>query len=77
MYDMPAELLRPGTRFVDIIGHRKTIGALPGEPDEFSQKFMSTMTAGELLKLLVEMKDGRVISVLRPADGGRRLDFDP
>ena len=71
MYQVPAALLQPGTRFVDIIDHRKTIGALPGDPDGFCRAFLAKMAAGELLRVLVQLNDGRVVSVLnQPMDGG-------
>ena len=71
MYEMPPELLRPGTRFVDIISHRKTIGTIKGEPNEFCQEFINKLSTGGLLKLPVKLNDGRVISVLnQPMEGG-------
>ena len=71
MYGVPADLSQVGTRFVDIIRHRKTIGTLDGDPDEFCAEFAKKLSAGSLLKIFVQLKDGRIVSVVnQPIDGG-------
>ena len=63
--------LRPGTRFIDIISHRKTIGTIKGDPNEFCRDFIKKLSAGGLLKVPVKLNDGRIISVVnQPMEGG-------
>ncbi|MBN9023959.1 MAG: diguanylate cyclase, partial [Rhizobiales bacterium] len=68
LYDLPAELTRPGTRLVDIWRH---IGFVPeGGSDAHIQSRLTSLDHGDVPETL-ELPDGRLISVIhRPLREG-------
>jgi diguanylate cyclase (GGDEF)-like protein len=75
MYQLPAELLRPGTAHKDIIRHRITHGILKGETSEGAAtqllSTLGTLPTNAASSRIDELADGRLICVTRePMAGG-------
>jgi diguanylate cyclase (GGDEF)-like protein len=76
LYELPDELLKPGTPFDDIIQRRVTIiGAMDGErvtSSEILQRFRDVVKATEPQRFSQELMDGRTIQIsVQPlANGG-------
>jgi diguanylate cyclase (GGDEF)-like protein len=71
MYGLPRDVATPGTTLRELLLHRKGNGTLDRDVDEYRSALLSTISKGEVTNWLVEMPDGRVISVTnRPMGGG-------
>jgi diguanylate cyclase (GGDEF)-like protein/PAS domain S-box-containing protein len=71
MYDMPTDLMKPGTSVGDILRHRANVGMFAGDPRAFYQELTKKLARGQLVKITSQLGNGRIISVLnQPMTGG-------
>ena len=72
MYGVSAEVLKPGCTVRELLEHRKETGTFSGDVDEYVQTLLASIAQGTTHGRLVELPDGRTISVLNHpmADGG-------
>jgi NO-binding membrane sensor protein with MHYT domain len=70
MYRLPADLVRPGTALVDVVGHRFKTGSLHRDPAQYCAELMEVMAAGKVVSFVTEEPDGRAISVVNRAIPG-------
>jgi diguanylate cyclase (GGDEF)-like protein len=72
LYDLPPEMVRPGTDVEEILRHRVANGNIGPDRVDFVQSRMAHVLKGESSDSIVELTDGRLIEVgHRPmADGG-------
>ena len=72
LYDLPPELVTPGTGVEDILSYRVASGNICPERADFVQSRMEHVLKGESSDSIVELTDGRLVAVgHRPmADGG-------
>jgi diguanylate cyclase (GGDEF)-like protein len=71
LYRVPPELVRPGTRLVDLLAARIKNGTWAGNPQEYVDKVMRVLAGGNSATWLTDLPDGRSISVLiHPLPGG-------
>ena len=71
MYGLSRDIAKPGTTLRELLQHRKGTGTLERDVDEYRSALLSTIAKGEVTSWLVDMPDGRVISVTnRPMTGG-------
>jgi diguanylate cyclase len=65
MYGLSGEVVRPGASVRDIVAHRKAVGTLDRDPDEYRAEILNAMAKGESTSWIVESRDGRAIAVSR------------
>jgi PAS domain-containing protein len=72
MYNLSADVIKPGCYLLEMIEHRAQRGTFTGDPAEYELKLRSAARNKESINLTVELEDGRTIEVVnRPtADGG-------
>jgi diguanylate cyclase (GGDEF)-like protein/PAS domain S-box-containing protein len=72
MYGLSTEVVKPGSRFRDIVRHRKETGSFKGDVDEFCSTVLGNVAQGKVTRSVLESADGRAIQIVnRPlAQGG-------
>lgn len=72
MFGLSPDKVKPGYLLRDLIQHRKDIGSLSGDVDEYCSLFRDTCKKGEVSQTLVNAPDGRCLQVVnRPLmEGG-------
>jgi diguanylate cyclase (GGDEF)-like protein len=70
MYGLRAEVLKPGCTFREVIAHRKEVGSLVGDENEYYEFVLRDIAQKKVS--LVETPDGRSIQIVNEplADGG-------
>jgi diguanylate cyclase (GGDEF)-like protein len=71
MYGLSPEAVKPGCPLRELLEHRKQNGSFADDPDIYVGNLMSAIVQGKTWSQLVELPDGRTISVLNhPMAGG-------
>jgi diguanylate cyclase (GGDEF)-like protein len=72
MYGMSSEIVKPGCTLRRLLDHRIALGNWNEDPDQYSEKLLTTIAKGKNLSIPTELSDGRTIIILnRPmGDGG-------
>ena len=71
MYGLPAEIVKPGCLLRELLEHRRNNGTFADEPDTYVENLMAVIAEGKTWSQLMELPDGRTISVLNhPMAGG-------
>jgi diguanylate cyclase (GGDEF)-like protein/PAS domain S-box-containing protein len=71
MYGLSTDVVKPGSRFYDIIQHRKETGSFKGDVDEFCSTVLSNVAEGKVTNTILETADGRAVRIVnRPLVGG-------
>jgi methyl-accepting chemotaxis protein len=71
MYGLTAEEAQPGCALRDLLRRRREIGTFTGDPDQYLADYMRRVAEGKPTHHVVEMTDGRVISIAtQPMSGG-------
>jgi diguanylate cyclase (GGDEF)-like protein len=72
MYNLSADVVKPGCHFRDLIAHRQATGSFGGNVDEFVANVLRNVAQKRATNSVMETADGRSIQVLnRPlANGG-------
>src|SRR5580700_2131136 len=70
IYDLPANIVKPGARLADIVRLRARSGSLPNDPDKYVAELMEIMAAGKVVSFVSELPDGRAIAVVNHAIPG-------
>jgi diguanylate cyclase (GGDEF)-like protein len=72
MFGLSPNKIKPGLLLRDLIQHRKDIGSLSGDVDEYYSLFRDTCKRGEVSQTLLNTPDGRYLQVVnRPlVEGG-------
>jgi diguanylate cyclase (GGDEF)-like protein/PAS domain S-box-containing protein len=72
MYNLSAEVVKPGCTLRELIDHRKAGGLLNDDPDEYYRKILAYNSQETTLSLVVELADGRCVQVINQPlpDGG-------
>ncbi|WP_165490978.1 EAL domain-containing protein [Lichenihabitans psoromatis] len=63
LYNLPEDLLRPGTALQDILAYRATINSGPRSLQTYFDVTMAAQTRGEAASTRVELQDGRTIRI--------------
>jgi NO-binding membrane sensor protein with MHYT domain len=70
MYDLPAELVKPGCTLRDIIQSRMATGNFKGDPGQYCADLLGSMAQGKTVSFVIDNPDGRAIFVInRPIAG--------
>jgi diguanylate cyclase (GGDEF)-like protein len=72
MYDLPADLIKPGITVSELLRYRMKTGTFAGDPDSYTENLLASIAKGQAVSNIVELPDGRTIFVLNHpiADGG-------
>jgi diguanylate cyclase (GGDEF)-like protein len=72
MYDLSADVIKPGCMLLEMLEHRRQRGSFMNEPKEYDIELRTAARNKEKLNYTIELQDGRVIEVVnRPTvDGG-------
>jgi diguanylate cyclase (GGDEF)-like protein/PAS domain S-box-containing protein len=72
MFGMSADVVKPGTRFQDVMQHRKDTGTFDGDVQEFCAAVMQGVVEGRISKKVLESGDGRAFQIINTplAQGG-------
>jgi methyl-accepting chemotaxis protein len=72
MYGLSAEVVKPGTKLIDLIRHRVSTGSLHRDPEQYCAELMASMADGKIVSFVTEAPNGRAVSVVnRIIPGGR------
>ncbi len=71
MYSLSPEMVKPGCTLRDLILHRKDVGLLDEDPDDYYRQILENVAKGESSTFLVKTTDGRLIRATnRPLPNG-------
>jgi diguanylate cyclase (GGDEF)-like protein len=71
MYNLSADVVKPGCTLRQLVDHRKEAGSFSGDPEQYCGELLETVAKGTTSTKLVELSDGRFIhNVHRPMPGG-------
>jgi diguanylate cyclase (GGDEF)-like protein len=71
MYGLSAEFVKPGCLLRELLLHRRDNDTFADDPDSYIENLMAVIAEGKTYSQLVELPDGRTISVLNhPMAGG-------
>ena len=71
MYDLSAEVIKPGCTLLEMLEHRRQRGSLMNNPTEYDIEIRTAARNKEKMNFTVELQDGRVIEVVnQPTAGG-------
>lgn len=72
MYNLSADVIKPGCLLLEMIEHRRQRGVFKGSPTEYDVKIRATARNKEKISVTVDLPDGRIIEVVNQptADGG-------
>ncbi len=71
MYNLPAEITRPGTSLVELLKHRIASGNFTSAPEKYRRELLASMAQGHSTTTEVTSTDGAVVVVInRPMAGG-------
>jgi diguanylate cyclase (GGDEF)-like protein len=76
IYSVPPEMLKPGTRFRDILQSQLAAGIYAGgSPDEYIRERLEWVTAPEACSKIQQLNDGRTLSIThKPIEQGGWVD---
>jgi diguanylate cyclase (GGDEF)-like protein/PAS domain S-box-containing protein len=64
MYALPADLVKPGTSFRDLVRYRKDTGTFKGDVDVYCTSVLDSIARGEINLQIMESDDGRAFQVV-------------
>ena len=71
MYRLSPEVVKPGCTLRELIEHRKEVGLLTGDPEQYCREILDTIAQGKTSTWAIETNDGRFIhAVNQPMGGG-------
>ncbi|MBI2713570.1 MAG: EAL domain-containing protein [Rhizobiales bacterium] len=71
MYDLSADVIKPGCTLLEMLEHRRQRGTFANDPAEYDIMIRTAARNGEKSNVTVELQDGRVIEVVnQPMAGG-------
>src|SRR6195256_5982399 len=72
MYNLSADVVKPGWHFRDLLAYRKATGSFPGNVDEFCASVLRNVAEKRATRTVLEAADGRSILIVNQplANGG-------
>jgi diguanylate cyclase (GGDEF)-like protein/PAS domain S-box-containing protein len=64
MHDLPADAVKPGCHFRDLIAYRKKVGSFKGDIDEFCSAVLRNVAQNKVTHNVIETKDGRWVEIV-------------
>jgi diguanylate cyclase (GGDEF)-like protein/PAS domain S-box-containing protein len=72
IYDLSADVVKPGLSLLDLLKHRKERGSFDGDPEQYNRKLLEQIAKRSLTKRNVPTPAGRIIQIVNqpmPAGG--------
>jgi diguanylate cyclase (GGDEF)-like protein len=71
MFDVSADVVKPGCTMYELLNHRKEIGSFKDDVDEYCKNLFHKMAQGKVFQTIMDTAEGRSIQVLyRPLPHG-------
>ena len=71
MYKLSPQVVKPGCKLRELIQHRKDVGLLDADPDQFYRKIIDSIRQGKTETWIVRTTEGRIIQAFnQPMPGG-------
>ena len=71
MYQLSADVAKPGSGFVDLLKCQQSVGNFAGDPERFADDLSAQLSQGQNVRTIVSLADGRVVAVANePMIGG-------
>jgi methyl-accepting chemotaxis protein len=71
LYGLSPDIVKPGSKLIDVIRHRFATGSIDRDPQEYRTEILTAIAQGKTANAIVKTPDGRSISVInRPIAGG-------
>jgi len=71
MYDLPADIAKPGSTLLELVEHRKRTGTFAPDPRQYCCDLLATIGQGKTASFVTEASSGREIFVVnKPMEGG-------
>lgn len=71
MYNLSADIVKPGCSLPDLFRHRYEAGQLAKDPEQYREEILAQVAEGKTTHKIMETPDGREISIVtRPIPGG-------
>ncbi len=71
MYNLSPAVVKPGCTLQDLLKHRKDVGLLDADPEQFRRDILESVAQGKTTTFVVQATDGRFIrSLNQPMPGG-------
>jgi len=72
MYNLSADVIKPGCTLLEMLEHRRQRGVFMGNPTEYEFRIRTAARNREKINVTVNLPDGRIIEVVNQpiADGG-------
>jgi diguanylate cyclase (GGDEF)-like protein len=64
MYGLPADAVKPGCHFRDLIAYRKKVGSFKGDVDEFCSNVLRNVAQNKVTHNVIEIEDGRWVEIV-------------
>jgi diguanylate cyclase (GGDEF)-like protein len=64
MHNLPADAVKPGCHFRDLIAYRKKVGSFKGDVDEFCATVLRNVAQNKVTHHIIEAKDGRWVEIV-------------
>ena len=70
LYGLSTDIVKPGSRLIDLIRHRFATGSISGDPEKYCAEILTAIAQGKMTNAIVKTPDGRSILVInRPIAG--------
>ena len=71
MYNLAADVVKPGCTLRELIDHRREVGSFSGDPEQYCRDVLEEVAKGTTWSRTIELSGGRTIHVVnRPLPGG-------
>ncbi len=72
MYNLSADVVKPGRHFRDIVAYRQSVGSFKGDADEYCSSVLNNVALNRVTHNIIESEDGRAVEIANQplTDGG-------
>jgi diguanylate cyclase (GGDEF)-like protein len=72
MYNLSAEVVKPGWYFRDLVAYRQSVGSFKGDADEYCSFVLRNVALNQVTHNIIESEDGRAVEIANQplTDGG-------
>ncbi len=72
MYNLSADVVKPGRHFRDLVAYRQEVGSFKGDADEYCSFVLHNVALNQVTHRIIESEDGRAVEIVNQplTDGG-------
>jgi diguanylate cyclase (GGDEF)-like protein/PAS domain S-box-containing protein len=72
MYNLSADVVKPGRHFRDLVAYRQEVGSFKGDADEYCSFVLRNVALNQVTHRIIESEDGRAVEIANQplTDGG-------